>query len=102
MIRRPPRSTLFPYTTLFRSDVGGVTLTGGTATFGSKNIGTGTVTLAGATLTGDDATDYVLDSVTTNTADITSPHITGSFTAAGQGYDGNTDGSVTDRSTIAA
>src|SRR3712207_7823988 len=24
MIRRPPRSTLFPYTTLFRSDPGGV------------------------------------------------------------------------------
>src|SRR5260370_11060321 len=24
MIRRPPRSTLFPYTTLFRSDVDGV------------------------------------------------------------------------------
>src|SRR3712207_7442645 len=24
MIRRPPRSTLFPYTTLFRSDGGGV------------------------------------------------------------------------------
>src|SRR3712207_7735886 len=24
MIRRPPRSTLFPYTTLFRSDVPGV------------------------------------------------------------------------------
>src|SRR3712207_7810491 len=24
MIRRPPRSTLFPYTTLFRSDQGGV------------------------------------------------------------------------------
>src|SRR5256886_8328478 len=24
MIRRPPRSTLFPYTTLFRSQVGGV------------------------------------------------------------------------------
>src|SRR3712207_8817805 len=23
MIRRPPRSTLFPYTTLFRSDLGG-------------------------------------------------------------------------------
>src|SRR3712207_9026325 len=23
MMRRPPRSTLFPYTTLFRSDVGG-------------------------------------------------------------------------------
>src|SRR3712207_7179824 len=24
MIRRPPRSTLFPYTTLFRSDAGGL------------------------------------------------------------------------------
>src|SRR3712207_7831527 len=24
MIRRPPRSTLFPYTTLFRSEAGGV------------------------------------------------------------------------------
>src|SRR3712207_7078942 len=24
MIRRPPRSTLFPYTTLFRSSIGGV------------------------------------------------------------------------------
>src|SRR5438552_5348237 len=24
MISRPPRSTLFPYTTLFRSDIGGV------------------------------------------------------------------------------
>src|SRR5436309_15623072 len=24
MIRRPPRSTLFPYTTLFRSDLGGL------------------------------------------------------------------------------
>src|SRR2546429_4646414 len=24
MIRRPPRSTLFPYTTLFRSDRGGI------------------------------------------------------------------------------
>src|SRR3712207_7467134 len=29
MIRRPPRSTLFPYTTLFRSDVG--------CNFGAKN-----------------------------------------------------------------
>ena len=26
MIRRPPRSTLFPYTTLFRSDTGKITL----------------------------------------------------------------------------
>src|SRR2546427_4609169 len=28
MIRRPPRSTLFPYTTLFRSYVAGVSLSG--------------------------------------------------------------------------
>src|SRR5260221_2169541 len=28
MIRRPPRSTLFPYTTLFRSDWKGQSLTG--------------------------------------------------------------------------
>src|SRR5688572_31432153 len=28
MIRRPPRSTLFPYTTLFRSRAGGVRLRG--------------------------------------------------------------------------
>src|SRR6266496_6384804 len=29
MIRRPPRSTLFPYTTLFRSPHGGCTASGG-------------------------------------------------------------------------
>src|SRR5690348_17640436 len=31
MIRRPPRSTLFPYTTLFRSPVGAATMTAGIA-----------------------------------------------------------------------
>src|SRR3712207_7038069 len=30
MIRRPPRSTLFPYTTLFRSNAGGRVLVRGT------------------------------------------------------------------------
>src|SRR3712207_7520833 len=30
MIRRPPRSTLFPYTTLFRSESGGRYIAGGT------------------------------------------------------------------------
>src|SRR5256885_12843787 len=29
MIRRPPRSTLFPYTTLFRSEFSGLPLRGG-------------------------------------------------------------------------
>src|SRR3989449_9297385 len=41
MIRRPPRSTLFPYTTLFRSPVGGsisdtATLAGGSGTLGGS------------------------------------------------------------------
>src|SRR2546426_8615876 len=36
MIRRPPRSTLFPYTTLFRSVVGVVELTGANA-FGDSS-----------------------------------------------------------------
>src|SRR3712207_8012161 len=30
MIRRPPRSTLFPYTTLFRSEASPITLVGST------------------------------------------------------------------------
>src|SRR3712207_8299052 len=38
MIRRPPRSTLFPYTTLFRSDVViGAPGTGAWVVFGSAN-----------------------------------------------------------------
>src|SRR3989442_11616883 len=39
MIRRPPRSTLFPYTTLFRSPVGG---RGGPADPGASHHGRGT------------------------------------------------------------
>src|SRR3712207_6858944 len=35
MIRRPPRSTLFPYTTLFRSERGFVLSFAGTLTFGN-------------------------------------------------------------------
>jgi len=39
------------------------------------------VTLTGASLTGADAGNYILDSVATTTANITPLHITGSFTA---------------------
>src|SRR2546430_9723497 len=54
-----------------------VSLTGGTATFADKTVGTGKiVTLTGASLTGVDAGNYVLDSVATATADITAKHIT--------------------------
>src|SRR2546429_3039400 len=35
MIRRPPRSTLFPYTTLFRSGLGAI---GATGTFAANRI----------------------------------------------------------------
>src|SRR2546426_258649 len=43
MIRRPPRSTLFPYTTLFRSATGGGTL-GGTPTATTSSSGLATFT----------------------------------------------------------
>ncbi|MEO6002083.1 MAG: YDG domain-containing protein [Opitutus sp.] len=80
--------------------VGGVTLTGGTASFADKNVGSGkTVTLAGATLSGVDSANYVLDSVATTTANVTVRHITGAFTASNKVYDGNTSATVLTRST---
>src|SRR5258705_9149633 len=46
MIRRPPRSTLFPYTTLFRSNVGSLVINA------PINAGTGDVRIvAGTTVT---------------------------------------------------
>src|SRR2546422_8353687 len=36
MIRRPPRSTLFPYTTLFRSKRRGIAFSGGNPYFGGR------------------------------------------------------------------
>ena len=45
MIRRPPRSTLFPYTTLFRSNgitgvvIGGTSMSGGSGTMVGTLIG---------------------------------------------------------------
>ena len=48
-----------------------VELTGGTATFASSMVGTWTVTLVGASLTGTDAGNYNLTSVGTTTATIT-------------------------------
>src|SRR5256885_1588053 len=44
MIRRPPRSTLFPYTTLFRSAGGNLTVTPGAMQLnGGALIGSGTI-----------------------------------------------------------
>src|SRR5206468_11800049 len=76
-----------------------VSLTGGTATFNDKNVGMGkTVTLTGASLSGLDAGNYVLDSVATTVANITAKHITGSFTADNKEYDGNNSATVLTRS----
>lgn len=48
-----------------------VELTGGTATFANSTVGTWTVTLVGAGLTGSDSGNYNLTSVGTTTATIT-------------------------------
>src|SRR5207244_4151897 len=91
-------------TVLTRSLVGVVSpdvvnLTNGTATFADKNVGMGkVVTLTGATLSGADAPNYVLDSVSTTTAHITAKHITGSFTADNKEYDGNDSATALTRS----
>ncbi len=80
-----------------------VSLTGGTASFNDKTVGMGkTVTLTGASLGGTDIGNYVLDSVATTNANITSLHITGSFTADNKVYDGNNSASVLTRSLIGA
>src|SRR5262249_858758 len=82
-------------------DVGGVSLTGGTATFADKNVGTGkTVTLTGASLSGPDARNYILDSVARTKGNIAVLHITGAFTASDKIYDGTTAATVLTRSTV--
>src|SRR3989440_188618 len=54
MIRRPPRSTLFPYTTLFRSDLNAVAgaLTVDGSTVGNLTTNSGTSTSFGVTSVG--------------------------------------------------
>jgi hypothetical protein len=74
-----------------------VELSGGTASFADKNVGTWTVTGSGFGLTGDDAGNYALGDVADTTAEITAKELTGSFTAADKVYDGNTDATITDR-----
>src|SRR5439155_7052922 len=64
-----------------------VSLTGGTATFADKNVGNGkTVTLTGASLSGADAGNYVLDSVATATANITTAPLTGTADTKTKAY----------------
>src|SRR2546430_8651483 len=67
MIRRPPRSTLFPYTTLFRSRACARTFTGvdlpvqSSATFTTANASTG-ISLTGLTSTREEANTSDLQS----------------------------------------
>jgi hypothetical protein len=56
-----------------------VDLVGGTATFASSAIGTWTVTLTGASLSGPDAGNYTLTSVSTTTASILAAYRTEGF-----------------------
>jgi hypothetical protein len=73
-----------------------VTLVVGTANFSDKNVGTDkTVTATGLTLSGADSGNYELSSASaTDLADITTLHITGSFTAANKVYDSNNSATV--------
>jgi hypothetical protein len=80
-----------------------VTLAGGTATFGSKAVGTGrTVTLTGATIVGSDASNYSLTGVATTTASITRLDISGTFTTSSKIYDGTANAAVLSRGLVGA
>ncbi len=73
-----------------------VTLAGGTAAFATKTAANGkTVTLTGATLSGTDAGNYVLDSVAATTANITVRTLTVSATGVNKVYDDTTIATVT-------
>src|SRR3989442_13054254 len=69
MIRRPPRSTLFPYTTLFRSSTSGpITLTSGgviteTGTLSTTGLLT-TSSVGGTTLTQENTGGHFTTTVT--------------------------------------
>src|SRR2546428_8964827 len=76
MIRRPPRSTLFPYTTLFRSYAGTVTFTSSDA---SATLPADSTLTSG---TGSfDATLQTAGEQSITATDTLSPSITGSQTA---------------------
>jgi hypothetical protein len=73
-----------------------LSLEGGTAIFSDKDVGLGkTVTLTGASLSGPDAGNYILEYVTTTTADITSATLTAGITAENKTYDGTANATVT-------
>src|SRR5260370_39198842 len=64
MIRRPPRSTLFPYTTLFRSIVG-------TGFLGTTGVRFGSVAATSFTIQSDGAITAVAPAQSAGTVDVT-------------------------------
>src|SRR5947207_5788913 len=67
MLPHPPRSTLFPYTTLFRSQAGEITVLLGQADGGFKNAGTYTVGFSPVSIAAGDLTkDGNIDVVVAN------------------------------------
>jgi YDG domain-containing protein/Big-like domain-containing protein len=73
-----------------------VGLNGGTAAFADKNVGTGkTVTLTGASLSGTDSGNYMLDSVATTTATIMARTLHASATGIDKIYDATNAATVT-------
>jgi hypothetical protein len=79
-----------------------VWLSGGTAAFANEHVGTWKVTLTGASLSGTDAGNYILDSVTKESASITALHITGTFAAKDKIYDGDDAAAVDSRGLVGA
>jgi hypothetical protein len=72
-----------------------VDFTAGSAAFGDKNVGNGkNVAVDGITASGADAGNYIFNTDTTATANITPLAITGIIVAGNKVYDGNTSASV--------
>src|SRR5256885_11360810 len=97
MIRRPPRSTLFPYTTLFRSPIAGATVSysgGSTTTDGSGAYTLANVAEGSYSVTAS-ATGYVTQSRTVTVG----PGATATQNFALTGQTTQLTGTVTDAAT---
>jgi parallel beta-helix repeat protein len=77
-----------------------LTVTYATAAFADKNVDTGkTVTVGGIAISDGDSGNYTLTNITTDTtADITPKELTATITVSDKVYDGNTNATITDRS----
>ena len=84
-------------------DVVTINSSGYTANFNNKNVGNGKpVTVIGVILSGGDAGNYTVSQPGGLTANITTLHITGTFTAGNKLYNGNNSATVLVRSLVGA